>query len=254
MAKTNQALLKQAKLETWYAKRLREVSRIVNGLIKQADIEHTGEKGLNRLVQSLFDYSSDIDNWALAVADVVVKRSEANEWEDWESMSLQISKGIKKELRTGAVKETYNALRDMQVMLIKTLPLEASKKAHDMARKTLAEGGTYRDVALQIHERLGSATYANAVRIARTECSRARANFTQSRAQALGSTQYIWRTVKDSSVRSEHAHLEGTVHSWDNPPVCGHGKGGVPLRSHPGAIFNCRCWAECLLPQGIYKT
>ncbi|MBI5426784.1 MAG: hypothetical protein HZA02_00725 [Nitrospinae bacterium] len=46
--------------------------------------------------------------------------------------------------------------------------------------------------------------------------------------------RYIWRTRRDSQVRSEHAEREGKVFDWNNPP-----KGG-----NPGEDYGCRCWAE----------
>lgn len=45
---------------------------------------------------------------------------------------------------------------------------------------------------------------------------------------------YIWRTVRDDHVRSQHAAREGKVFSWNKAP-----EGG-----HPGEDYNCRCWAE----------
>ena len=45
---------------------------------------------------------------------------------------------------------------------------------------------------------------------------------------------YIWRTVGDNRVRSEHAVRDGKTFSWDNPPDGG----------HPGEAPNCRCTAE----------
>jgi SPP1 gp7 family putative phage head morphogenesis protein len=45
---------------------------------------------------------------------------------------------------------------------------------------------------------------------------------------------YIWRTVRDNHVRSQHAAREGKVFSWNKAP-----EGG-----HPGEDYNCRCWAE----------
>jgi len=50
----------------------------------------------------------------------------------------------------------------------------------------------------------------------------------------MDSGEYIWRTVRDSKVRSAHADREGKLFSWTNPPPGG----------HPAEDYNCRCWAE----------
>jgi hypothetical protein len=42
---------------------------------------------------------------------------------------------------------------------------------------------------------------------------------------------YIWRTVEDEKVRSEHASYNRTVRAWSDHPA-------------PGDDFNCRCWAQ----------
>lgn len=46
---------------------------------------------------------------------------------------------------------------------------------------------------------------------------------------------YIWRTVGDDKVRSEHARYNGTVRAWSDTP-------------DPGEDYNCRCWAEAVEP------
>ncbi len=46
--------------------------------------------------------------------------------------------------------------------------------------------------------------------------------------------KYIWHTIGDGKVRSEHADRDGETFDWDDPP-----EGG-----HPGEAPNCRCWAE----------
>lgn len=48
--------------------------------------------------------------------------------------------------------------------------------------------------------------------------------------------RYIWRTQRDSDVRSRHAQRDGRIIEWDNPP-----EGG-----HPGEDYGCRCWAQPL--------
>jgi len=50
--------------------------------------------------------------------------------------------------------------------------------------------------------------------------------------------RYVWRTVGDDTVRHNHAVREGRVFSWDDPPDGG----------HPGEDYNCRCWADPLVP------
>ncbi|HIV44705.1 MAG TPA: minor capsid protein [Candidatus Parasutterella gallistercoris] len=126
------------------------------------------------------------------------------------------------------------------------MPMEAAKKAQEWAASGLSDGQRYADIAQRIKNELGGVTESRAICIARTETARARSNFTQARAQAVGSTHYVWHTVGDNAVRPRHRELDRTVHSWSDPPICDVGAGGTPIRSHPGCVFNCRCWPEPL--------
>ncbi len=58
----------------------------------------------------------------------------------------------------------------------------------------------------------------------------------------LGIEEYIWRTSRDERVRASHRELEGTKHSWDDPPTVGQ------RQVHPGEDYNCRCTPDPVIP------
>ncbi|MBW6494007.1 MAG: hypothetical protein K0B16_05535 [Burkholderiaceae bacterium] len=60
----------------------------------------------------------------------------------------------------------------------------------------------------------------------------------QLRQQDLGIERYIWRSQDDAKVRDSHADFDDQVFRWDLPPAGG----------HPGQAFNCRCFAEPVVP------
>ena len=93
---------------------------------------------------------------------------------------------------------------------------------------------------------IGGTTKARANTIARTEVSRASTMFTQARAEAIGSDGYIWRSSEDSDVRDEHKELNGKFFKWNEPPVADKRTG---IRAHAGCIWNCRCYAEPVIPE-----
>lgn len=90
----------------------------------------------------------------------------------------------------------------------------------------------------------GEVSKSHATLIARTETARVSSLLTQARAEHIGSEGYIWRTAHDADVRELHVELEGKFIYWNAPPVAG----SSGERAHAGQIYNCRCWAEVILP------
>jgi SPP1 gp7 family putative phage head morphogenesis protein len=107
----------------------------------------------------------------------------------------------------------------------------------------LSNAGRASEISAEIM-RSGHVAKSRADLIARTEVGRAAATITQARAEHVESEGYIWRTAGDSAVRERHKKLAGKFFKWDEPPVTG--ENGE--RSLPGAIYNCRCYPEVVLP------
>jgi SPP1 gp7 family putative phage head morphogenesis protein len=73
--------------------------------------------------------------------------------------------------------------------------------------------------------------------IARDQSSKMAAAFNESRAAAVGITQYTWQTAGDERVRETHAENDGELFSFAE---------GAPIDSgmgNPGDDINCRCVA-----------
>lgn len=180
-----------------------------------------------------------LDEWARSVADIMLRRAASADYDTWLRIGQKISRETRRKLKDAAAGPIFNRLREEQVALIRSLPMEAAKKAQEWAASGLSDGQRYADIAQRIKNELGGVTESRAICIARTETARARSNFTQARAQAVGSTHYVWHTVGDNAVRPRHRELDKTVHAWSDPPICDVGAGGTPIRSHPGCVFNC---------------
>lgn len=201
--------------------------------------------GQERAVQQrLFSYAQEIELWAYEVSDVMLKRVARADYTVWNNIGQKLSAETRKRLKDVTVSSIFQQLQREQVDLIKSLPIEAAEKVHEWTQKGLSTGERYPAIAKRIRENLGQVTETRAIVIARTETARTRSNFTQARAQAVGSTHYIWHTVGDGTVRDTHARLNGKVFAWDDPPISDYGKNGEPIRAHPGCIWNCRCYAS----------
>ena len=111
-------------------------------------------------------------------------------------------------------------------------------------RKTLSEvesaivdglhsGERQEKLAELIEERL-DVTESRANLIARDQVGKLYGGLNARRQQDLGVTGFVWRTMRDNRVRSEHSEREGRRYQWDDPP-----DGEIP-----GEPINCRCYAE----------
>lgn len=68
---------------------------------------------------------------------------------------------------------------------------------------------------------------------ARDQIGSLNGQLTRKRQKAIGIERYVWRTSLDEAVRESHRQLEGTIHSWDDPPTVG------VRQVHPGEDYNC---------------
>ena len=242
---------KTANLDKWYRRQLRKVSKMVDVIAREA-YEETDPEGMAELIQTrLFSYRDTLDAWARDVSATMLKRAAQADYDVWKKVGKDLSTDMKRMLKKEGVGTTFAQLQGEQVDLIKSIPQTAAERVHEWAQKAMTDGTRPDVLAAKIRDEIGGVSESHAMLIARTETARARSNFTQARAKAVGSTGYIWHAVKDSGTRSRHRELDGTVQRWDAPPITDYGKGGAPIRSAPGCIFNCRCWAEPIFPEEI---
>lgn len=194
----------------------------------------------------LRNYAQILRPWAEAVAKKMVEEVAQRDEKSWSSLGTEMGQNIKQQIQKAPVGETYQQLMAEQIELITSLPTEAAERVHRLVTQGLSDSTRASEIAKEIL-RSGDVAKSRAMTIARTETSRAATAFTQARAQHIGVTQYIWRTAGDADVRETHRHLEGKVIDWNDPPVAG----SNGEKAHAGAIYNCRCWPEPILPDVI---
>lgn len=232
--------MKQSKAtEKEYARALKKIAKQAAHIV---DLFSDGAIVSNpsRMMEALRNYADLIEPYANTVAARMISKTSAAVERSIKSQSREISRGLNAYLRTASGAEALE-LQRQQVILIKSLPLEAGQRAQKLAMEAVT-GGKRPDVVAAEIARTNEVTESRATLIARTESAKAAAVITEERAKAVGATHYIWRTAGDSDVRESHAEMEGQVCEYDNPPIVD----GEPL--NPGQIFNCRCYAEIILP------
>lgn len=231
--------IRSKKVERSYQRQLLKVAHNVGAIVSR----FTGNPDFaNKIAAALARYAKAIEPWATSVASRMVAEMDARDKAMWRKASETISKGLRHELNNAPTGSVVQSLIDEQVTLIKSLPLEAAQRVQGLALEAVTTGTRSDDIVSAIMK-TGDITKSRAKLIARTEIGRASTAFTQARAISIGSDGYIWRTAKDSDVRHSHKVMEGKFVAWDSPPTLD------GLTGHAGAVPNCRCYAEPVIPQ-----
>lgn len=234
---------KIGRAERDFMRQLRFVAKHVGHLV--AGFEAGNAESLPALTQVLRAYADALTPWAVSTVQRMLGEVDARDRDSWRSLGLSISSQLKHELRNTNVGVVARALLHEQVGLIKSLPIEAAERVHELTLRGL-EDSTRAEVFAKEIARTGEVTESRAMLIARTEVARTATTFNRVRAQAVGSTHFRWRTSEDSDVRPDHRILNRKVIAWNDPPIADRRTGA---RALPGEIYNCRCWAEALLPE-----
>ncbi|MFR3634604.1 MAG: minor capsid protein [Sutterella sp.] len=236
----------------WYEGQLFSVVDVIRDAIEQLASEGGNFNRLKSFYSRMDVLEGDLTDWALDVSKRMLTRASESDLREWRKHGKKLNRAVADKLREAGTGKVFDTLQEEQERLIKTLPSFAAEKVHVWAQEAMRKGVRFEDFVEDIRTHWKDIGEYKARRIARTECARARANFTEARARAVGSEGYIWQTSGDGRVRGMHAHLNGTFHKWDEPPICDIGKNGKAIRAHPGTVFNCRCTASPLFPESMF--
>lgn len=191
--------------------------------------------------QVLGSYAESLHGWAISTARKMITEVNAQDWKMWAAHSEQIGQSLRDEIRNAPTGIAMQSLLAEQVRLIKSLPLEAAQRVHELTLKGIEDGTRANEIAKEIM-RSGEVAASRAQLIARTEVSRTAATLTEARAKSIGSPGYFWRTSHDGTVRPSHKKMDGQFVPWGSPPTLDN------LTGHAGCLPNCRCWPEPVIP------
>lgn len=233
--------MKSRKAEIQYAAQLRRVARQVGHLIDAFPADDPSV--VPTITDMLSKYSEALTGWATRTATRMLLEVDAKDRQSWAELAGEMSRELRREIQTAPTGQMFQALLNEQVTLIKSLPLEAAQRVHELTIKGLEDSTRASEIAKEIG-RSGEVAASRANLIARTEVARTASTLTQSRAEHVGSIGYIWRTAGDSDVRHSHKEMNGKFVRWDSPPTLSDG-----TTTHAGQIYNCRCYPEPVLPE-----
>lgn len=230
---------KTARAERVYARNLNRLAEQVGSIITA--FPTLDPAAASKISDTMRRYAESLGPWAERIAASMLAEVDQQDIIGWRRLGGEISAALHKEIVSAPTGDLFRRLQLQQVELIRSLPIEAAQRVHDLTIKGLEDSTRASSIAQEIL-RSGEVTASRALLIARTEVSRASANFTQARAEHVGSDGYVWRTSKDGAVRLSHREMNGRLVRWDAPPTLD------GMTGHAGCLPNCRCWAEVQLP------
>lgn len=227
---------KARRADTSFSRALLRVARIVGQIVQMFGADATATR------RALEDYARIVTPWSFAAARAMVDEVSVRDSKAWMEHSQKIGTQLRRDMAgTTPVGRRAEELTREGAKLIRSLPLEAAERVSSLSAQ-MALTGTRADSLFDEIMRTGEVTESRARLIARTEVGRAASAITQARAESVGSPGYIWRTSKDADVRPSHRRMDGQFVAWDDPPTLD------GLRGHAGALPNCRCYAEPVIP------
>lgn len=214
----------------------RQVGSIINGFPPgDPSVEPTISNMLNR-------YSEMLNDWAISTASKMLVEVNQQDRKAWATLTENMAKSLRDEIRNAPTGRVMQQRLADQVTLIKSIPLDAAKRVHELTLQGIEDGTRASEISKEI-QRSGEVSESKAKLIARTEVARTASALTEARAMSVGSEGYIWRTSGDSDVRHSHAAMNGKFVRWDSPPTLD------KMTGHAGAFPNCRCYPEPVIPE-----
>lgn len=238
--KRNRNPVRASRAERQYQSSLSQVARQVGSIINGFP---PGDPAAEPTITTMLDrYADLLNDWAVSTASKMLVEVNQQDRKAWAVMTENMSKAPREEIRNAPTGQVMQGLLAEQVTLIKSIPLDAAKRVHELTLQGIEDGTRASEIAKEI-QRSGEVSESKAKLIARTEVARTASTLTEARARSVGSEGYIWRTSGDSDVRHSHAEMNGKFVRWDSPPTLD------KMTGHAGCFPNCRCYPEPVIPE-----
>jgi SPP1 gp7 family putative phage head morphogenesis protein len=170
-------------------------------------------------------------------AEEAVKRTKRH------SVTEFLRLGIKLREAEPALGPVVAAFRKENVSLITKMIDRQLERIRNILSEAETAGSRVETIARRLEEQL-DVSESRAMLIARDQVMKINAQVNEKRFTAAGISEYIWTTVGDERVRPMHQELDGTRHSFDDPPVTNEDGD----ENNPGEDYQCRCQAFPIVP------
>lgn len=247
LAEQRRAWTQAKKAEVQFGRTLRGLAQRIGGLTRQVFDPSNPVQSSQKIRKLLEDYATTLQPWAEAVSVRMVNEVGNRDVKMWFARSKEMNRALHEEIKGARTGELFRDAVRETAKLIKSIPRDAAVRVGQLSVKALLAGQRIEPIVKEIMK-TGTVAKSHAMSIARTQVSTTATALIKVRAEHIGSEGYIWRTVGDINVRDQHRKLNGKFIKWSDPPIAGN-KGE---RAHAGQIYNCRCWAEVVIPNEFY--
>lgn len=136
--------------------------------------------------------------------------------------------------------------RREHIALIQSIPEDAKARFTGLLRDASSKQTRVETITKALREQEGI-THRRARLIARDQVLTLNAKLNADRHKRAGIEEYEWLSLRDGSVRGNHAHLHGKRFRYDDPPM---GGGTTEDEAgNPGDGIGCRCQAVPVIPE-----
>lgn len=169
--------------------------------------------------------------------DFTKKANDENKKRLYDSFKKSFGVNLKSLIKDENIQEPINTAISENVALIKTIPDEHLWRVKDALKQGFSEGSSAIDIRKLLRKDAFDISERRVRLIARDQTSKLNGELTKTRAVEVGGEEYIWMGRNDSLERKTHKENNNKKFRWDTPPQTG----------HPGADFQCRCWAKLII-------
>lgn len=148
----------------------------------------------------------------------------------------------------GNLQEAITAATAENVGLIRSIPQQYGERISQLVLRSVAMGGSGAQEIFEGIRHYDGLTENRAKAISIDQTRKITAVMNAERAKSVGIKKFEWiHSGGGSEPRKRHLELDGTIHSYDDPPVIDPKTGQKGL---PGFLINCRCVAAPVLELG----
>ncbi len=237
-----------------------EIERIIYPVLRNRESEFSRDgiaSDLSNMINGIRAKLGNAEGSAKSISEKFISSVNKKQREKFlQSLRSSVGVNIENVLIGENLSDLVKAKTVENTSLIKTIPIDYLDKVERVIFSEMTKKKSSKSMIEQIIK-IKNISKNRARVIARDQTSKFFANLNEIRQTNLGIREYIWRTADDDRVvgkpggkfpkgnaaHQNHFKRNGKRFRWDKPPADG----------HPGEPILCRCIAQAIIPNNIFR-